>query len=100
MLRRLQLTALHRSYSTFDTISSRSAAFIKEISSRGLIYQHSNGLSIDPTLCDPIEGVYMGIDPTAPSLHIGHLLGIMSILHANRLGKNHAKIAVKCKNRE
>jgi tyrosyl-tRNA synthetase len=35
---------------------------------------------------------YVGFDPTAPSLHIGHLVGIMAMAHLKRLG--HRPIAL------
>ena len=35
---------------------------------------------------------YVGFDPTAPSLHIGHLVGIMAMAHLERLG--HRPIAI------
>lgn len=33
-------------------------------------------------------GVYCGFDPTAPSLHIGNLLAIKTLIHAQRAGHN------------
>lgn len=32
------------------------------------------------------SGVYVGFDPTADSLHIGHLLSIVALLHFQRHG--------------
>ena len=66
--------------------SEKSASFYKELSLRGLVYQNTHGLSSEAATCDPIKGVYLGIDPTAPSLHIGHLLGVISMIHATRFG--------------
>ena len=40
------------------------------------------------------QAVYCGFDPTADSLHVGHLLTIMALLHCQRGG--HAVIPVVC----
>ena len=36
---------------------------------------------------------YVGFDPTAPSLHVGHLLGIMGMAHLARLGHRPVALA-------
>jgi tyrosyl-tRNA synthetase len=72
-----------RSYSCRAT----SSTYFKELQERGFVYQYSHGLSPDSASCDIIHGVYLGLDPTASSLHVGHLLGLMAVLHAAKLGK-------------
>lgn len=47
-------------------------AFIKELETRGILDNFSSGLS---SLSRPISA-YLGFDPTASSLHIGHWIGI------------------------
>jgi hypothetical protein len=63
----------------FFTTYSRN--YFELLKSRGFVYQHSHDLpSAD------IHGVYFGVDPTASSLHVGHLLGIIAVFHAIRQG--------------
>lgn len=52
--------------------------YFTDLESRGLVYQTSKGLETDE-----ISGIYLGIDPTGPSLHIGHLIGVLSVLKAS-----------------
>lgn len=35
---------------------------------------------------------YLGTDPTADSLHIGHLCGIMMLRHLQRCGHSHTSL--------
>ncbi|KAI9093782.1 tyrosine-tRNA ligase [Phlyctochytrium arcticum] len=52
---------------------------------RGLIYQSSSDLL--PTFLSKQKAtVYVGVDPTAQSLHVGNLLPIVSLLHFYALG--------------
>ena len=53
------------------------STFVEKVVSRGLVAQHSNKLTVGK-----IASVYLGFDPTAPSLHIGHLLPLMVLAHA------------------
>ncbi|OBT64198.1 hypothetical protein VE03_06833 [Pseudogymnoascus sp. 23342-1-I1] len=47
---------------------------------RGLVHQTTgNRDTIDNLMIDKRVGAYVGIDPTASSLHIGHLLPLMSL---------------------
>ncbi len=58
---------------------------------RGLVHQMS-----DPTLPKRLDGdrltVYAGFDPTADSLHVGHLLGILNLRRLQQAG--HRPIAL------
>ena len=62
----------------------RSHALLDELSWRGLLYQHTEEVG-EALHGDPIGG-YAGFDPTAPSLHIGHLLPVMDLMHLQRHG--------------
>lgn len=62
---------------------------------RGLIGQVSDGPGLRAALADPASNpvsVYVGFDPTATSLHIGHLMSIMTLAHFQRHG--HRPIAL------
>ena len=58
-------------------------SLLDELSWRGLLYQHTEG--IGEWLATP-RGVDAGFDPTASSLHVGHLLPVMGLVHAQRAG--------------
>ena len=58
-------------------------SLLDELSWRGLLYQHTDGIA--EWLSVP-RGIYAGFDPTASSLHVGHLLPVMGLVHAQRAG--------------
>ncbi len=58
-------------------------SLLDELSWRGLLYQHTDGIA--EWLSAP-RGIYAGFDPTASSLHVGHLLPVMGLVHAQRAG--------------
>ena len=58
---------------------------------RGFVYQISDEAALRIAMERPIT-VYCGYDPTAPSLHVGHLLSIMLLSHLQRSG--HRPIAL------
>ena len=58
--------------------------FIKELTWRGMI--HSVMPGTDEQLQKEMTTAYLGIDPTADSLHIGHLCGVMMLRHFQRCG--------------
>ena len=64
--------------------------FIKELTWRGMIHQMMPGT--DEQLKKEMTTAYLGIDPTADSLHIGHLVGVMMLRHFQRAG--HKPIAL------
>ena len=64
--------------------------FIKELTWRGMIHQMMPGT--DEQLKKGMTTAYLGIDPTADSLHIGHLVGVMMLKHFQRAG--HRPIAL------
>lgn len=64
--------------------------FIKELTWRGMI--HSMMPGVEDQLNKEMTTAYLGIDPTADSLHIGHLVGVMMLKHLQRAG--HRPIAL------
>jgi tyrosyl-tRNA synthetase len=61
-----------------------------ELEWRGLVYDATEGLR-DVLASDAVT-VYAGFDPTAASLHVGHMLPILSLARFQRFG--HSPIAV------
>ena len=64
--------------------------FIDELTWRGMIHTMMPGT--DEQLKKEMTTAYLGIDPTADSLHIGHLVGVMMLKHFQRAG--HKPIAL------
>src|SRR5574344_1244681 len=64
--------------------------FIEELQWRGMIHDRMPGT--DEQLKSGMTTAYLGIDPTADSLHIGHLVGVMMLMHLQRCG--HKPIAL------
>ncbi|MBO5443895.1 MAG: tyrosine--tRNA ligase [Muribaculaceae bacterium] len=58
--------------------------FIEELTWRGMI--HSIMPGTEEQLNKEMTTAYLGIDPTADSLHIGHLCGVMMLRHFQRCG--------------
>ena len=58
--------------------------FIEELTWRGMIHTMMPGT--DEQLAKEMTTAYLGIDPTADSLHIGHLCGVMMLRHFQRCG--------------
>lgn len=64
--------------------------FVEELKWRGMIHQMMPGT--EEQLAKEMTTAYLGIDPTADSLHIGHLVGVMILKHFQRSG--HKPIAL------
>ena len=64
--------------------------FVEELRWRGMLQDIMPGT--EEQLQKEITSAYLGIDPTADSLHIGHLCGIMMLRHLQRCG--HKPIAL------
>ena len=64
--------------------------FVEELTWRGMIHQMMPGT--EEQLQKELTTAYLGIDPTADSLHIGHLVGVMMLKHFQRAG--HKPIAL------
>jgi len=58
--------------------------FVEELQWRGMVHTMMPGT--DELLEKEMVTAYVGIDPTADSLHIGHLCGIMMLRHFQRCG--------------
>jgi tyrosyl-tRNA synthetase len=64
--------------------------FVEELRWRGMIHDMMPGT--EEQLQKEMTSAYLGIDPTADSLHIGHLVGVMMLKHFQRAG--HRPIAL------
>lgn len=64
--------------------------FVEELKWRGMIQDMTPGT--EEQLQKETTTAYLGIDPTADSLHIGHLVGVMMLRHFQRSG--HKPIAL------
>ncbi|KAA6345613.1 Tyrosine--tRNA ligase [termite gut metagenome] len=58
--------------------------FVEELRWRGMVHDVMPG--IEELLIKEQVTAYVGIDPTADSLHIGHLCGVMMLRHFQRCG--------------
>ena len=58
--------------------------FVKELQWRGMIHDIMPGT--EEILDKEMVTAYVGIDPTADSLHIGHLVGVMMLKHLQHAG--------------
>jgi tyrosyl-tRNA synthetase len=59
-------------------------SFIEELRWRGMLQDMTP--EIEEHLKKGMASAYLGFDPTADSLHIGHLVGVMTLLHFQRAG--------------
>jgi len=59
-------------------------SFIQELKWRGMLQDMTPDL--EEQLSKGMASAYLGFDPTADSLHIGHLVGVMTLLHFQRSG--------------
>lgn len=64
--------------------------FFEEVNWRGMVHDVMPGLQAH--LNEEMRTAYVGIDPTADSLHIGHLVGVMLLKHFQLAG--HKPIAL------
>lgn len=58
--------------------------FVEELTWRGMIHDIMPG--VEEHLNEQMRAAYVGIDPTADSLHIGHLVSVMMLCHFQRAG--------------
>lgn len=58
--------------------------FVEELRWRGMIHDVMPGT--EELMLKEMVTAYVGIDPTADSLHIGHLVGVMMLRHLQRCG--------------
>lgn len=64
--------------------------FFEEVQWRGMVHDYMPGLQ--EHVHETMRSAYVGIDPTADSLHIGHLVGVMLLKHFQLAG--HRPIAL------
>jgi tyrosyl-tRNA synthetase len=65
---------------------------ISELSWRGLINQTTDDANLPKLLLEKSRAVYAGFDPTADSLHVGHLMALMILRRFQKAG--HRPIAL------
>ena len=65
---------------------------IDDFTARGLIHQSTDAAALQTWLSTPGRRVYAGFDPTADSLHVGHLVAIMLLRRVAAAG--HEPIAL------
>ena len=58
--------------------------FIEELRWRGMVHDIMPGT--EEALNKKVSAGYIGFDPTADSLHVGHLVQIMTLVHFQRAG--------------
>lgn len=58
--------------------------FVQELQWRGMVHDVMPGA--EEHLMEEMRGAYVGIDPTADSLHIGHLVSVMMLRHFQLAG--------------
>ena len=66
--------------------------FFQELKARGLIFQVTDEAALEKQLNEESVKLYIGFDPTADSLHIGHLLPILTLRRFQQNG--HVPIAL------
>lgn len=66
-------------------VASYRSRLLADFADRGLIHEVSAGL--DERLArDPAISAYIGFDPTADSLHVGHLMGVLALRRLQNAG--------------
>jgi tyrosyl-tRNA synthetase len=73
-----------------DAVTTTAADFVEELRWRGLLYDITEGA--EEALKNEKVTAYIGFDPTADSMHVGHLLQVMVLAHLQRHG--HTPIAL------
>ena len=72
------------SYEIRDYINRKMKNFVEELKWRGMIQDIMPGT--EEKLMEGPQAAYVGIDPTADSLHIGHLVSVMILKHFQNCG--------------
>jgi tyrosyl-tRNA synthetase len=67
-------------------MSEYKSEFLRELSWRGFIKQMTHEAELDAYCASGTPACYYGCDATARSLHVGSLVGIMTLLHFQRFG--------------
>ena len=80
----LRPRALETKTETTNKNINKMKNFVEELKWRGMLAQIMPGT--EEFLQKQMVSAYLGTDPTADSLHIGHLCGIMMLRHLQRCG--------------
>jgi len=75
-----------------DIANARTTDLLVDLEYRGLIQQTTNREALDEKLKKERVALYSGFDPTADSLHIGHLLPVLTLVRFQKAG--HLPIAL------
>ncbi|MGX6969379.1 tyrosine--tRNA ligase [Vagococcus bubulae] len=67
-------------------------SFLSELKDRGLVYQMTDEKALEELLNEESVKLYIGFDPTADSLHIGHLLPVLTLKRFQE--KGHVPVAL------
>ena len=59
---------------------------LDQLEQRGMIEQVTNRQALDELLAKPGQSIYVGFDPTADSLHVGHFLPVLMLARFQRAG--------------
>lgn len=63
-----------------------SSSLLRLLDERGYIHQLTDAEGLDALAAKQVVPGYIGFDPTAPSLHVGHLVSIMMLRQLQRAG--------------
>ncbi|WP_146397546.1 tyrosine--tRNA ligase [Pseudobythopirellula maris] len=66
--------------------------FFDELRQRGLVHQTTDDAGLGAWLAEKPRTVYAGFDPTADSLHVGHMMGLITLRRFQKAG--HTSLAV------
>ena len=58
-------------------MSMRGAGVLDDLTERGLVHDTTDRAGLQALLADPPVVLYLGIDPSADSLHLGNLIGVL-----------------------
>jgi tyrosyl-tRNA synthetase len=64
----------------------QSIGLLDQLEQRGIIEQVTNRKALDELLAKPGASIYVGFDPTADSLHVGHMLPALMLARFQRAG--------------
>ena len=67
-------------------MTSYQSDLLRLLESRGYIHQLTDAEGLDALAAKQIVPGYIGFDPTAPSLHVGHLVSIMMLRQLQKAG--------------
>ena len=74
-------------------MTSRGASILDELEWRELIAQSTDRDALAAALAAGPVTVYSGFDPTAPSLHAGHLIPLLTLTRFQGIGRLYITVA-------